>query len=103
MTDRDAATVAKALSHPERIAILRDLRDHEAPVSATDFSRRVRGEASLRSEIGYHFSALRKLELITATSRRPVRGSSETFYRIGGPRGELALMILAAIDVAESD
>jgi DNA-binding transcriptional ArsR family regulator len=101
MTDKDAAKVARALAHPERIAILRDLRDYGEPVSPVDFARRNRGV--LLGNASYQFTALRKLGVTAIASRRQVRGSRETFHRIGGPRGTLALLMLAAIDAARSD
>ena len=66
----------KALAHPVRMHLLGVLS--QRTISPAEFARE-RGEPV--SHVSYHFRALEKLDCIEVAGTRPVRGSTEHFYR----------------------
>jgi DNA-binding transcriptional ArsR family regulator len=66
----------KALAHPVRMHLLGVLSHRD--ISPAEFARE-RGEPV--SNVSYHFRALEKLNCIEVVRTRPVRGSTEHFYR----------------------
>jgi DNA-binding transcriptional ArsR family regulator len=68
--------VAKAMAHPLRIQIVAML--NQRVMSATMISKQI--DEPLQN-VAYHMRVLRKKGLIEEVSSRPVRGSTEHFYR----------------------
>jgi DNA-binding transcriptional ArsR family regulator len=68
--------VAKAMAHPLRVQILGAL--NKRVMSPSGFSRTY--EEKLQN-VSYHFRVLRDYDLIEEVETRPVRGSTEHFYR----------------------
>jgi DNA-binding transcriptional ArsR family regulator len=68
--------VAKAMAHPLRVQILAAL--NKWVMSPSGFSRTY-GEKL--QNVSYHFRVLQRYELLEEVSTRPVRGSTEHFYR----------------------
>jgi DNA-binding transcriptional ArsR family regulator len=68
--------VAKAMAHPLRVQIIAAL--NKRVMSASGFSKRF-GEKL--QNVSYHFRILKEYGLIEEVSSRPVRGSTEHFYR----------------------
>lgn len=68
--------VAKAMAHPLRVQILAAL--NKQVLSPSGFSRTY-GEKL--QNVSYHFRVLQKFDLIEEIETRPVRGSTEHFYR----------------------
>lgn len=66
----------KAMAHPTRLQLLGILNYRH--VSPAEFARE-RGEPV--SKVAHHFRSLEKLGCIEVASTRPVRGSTEHFYR----------------------
>jgi DNA-binding transcriptional ArsR family regulator len=68
--------VAKAMAHPLRVQIVALLNKHV--MSASLVSKEI--DEPLQT-VAYHFRVLREKGLIEEVSSRPVRGSTEHFYR----------------------
>jgi DNA-binding transcriptional ArsR family regulator len=68
--------VAKAMAHPLRVQIVAML--NQRVMSATMISKQI--DEPLQN-VAYHFRMLREKGLIEEVSSRPVRGSTEHFYR----------------------
>lgn len=77
MTDKEAATISKAVAHPLRIALLRLLRE-AAPTSAVQFSRKL---SQPLGQFAYHLGALRDLGAIEVAEGVQRRGAIEHRYR----------------------
>lgn len=76
LKSKDAAAVAKALSHPLRLEILEAVRE-KAPVSPTGFHKSS-GEAL--GNVAYHFKVLLQLGVIESAGEVPRRGAVEHLY-----------------------
>src|SRR5947208_2784422 len=68
--------MAKAMAHPLRVQIIAAL--NKRVMSPSGFSRRY--DMKLQN-VSYHFRVLREYNLIEEVETRPVRGSTEHFYR----------------------
>jgi len=68
--------VAKAMAHPLRVQILAAL--NKRVMSPSGFSRTYDQKVQ---NVSYHFRVLQKYGLIEEVETRPVRGSTEHFYR----------------------
>jgi DNA-binding transcriptional ArsR family regulator len=68
--------VAKAMAHPLRVQVLAAL--NKRVMSPSGFSRTY--DEKLQN-VSYHFRVLQKYSLIEEVGTRPVRGSTEHFYR----------------------
>jgi len=90
MNDANAAEVAKALSHPLRIELVRAMRD-ERVLSPGGYSRES-GEPL--GNVSYHVKALLEAEVITTAELVPRRGAVEHFYSLNGRRAKAALGLL---------
>jgi DNA-binding transcriptional ArsR family regulator len=90
MNDGQAADIAKALSHPLRFGLLRELRERKnlSPVEYARDSDQPLGNVS------YHFSVLRKAKVIAHTGSVAKRGATEHRYSLSGRRAKVALAIL---------
>jgi DNA-binding Lrp family transcriptional regulator len=68
----------KALAHPMRIRIVAELNKPGRVTSPSKFAN----EHNLSlSQVGYHFRELAKLGCLAVVEERPVRGSTEHFYK----------------------
>jgi DNA-binding transcriptional ArsR family regulator len=68
--------MAKAMAHPVRVQIIAAL--NKRVMSPSGFSRKY--DMKLQN-VSYHFRVLREYSLIEEVETRPVRGSTEHFYR----------------------
>ena len=96
MNDADAAEVAKSLSHPLRIELVRAMRD-ERELSPVGFSRES-GEPL--GNVSYHVKALLDADVVAITETVPRRGAVEHFYALKGKRAKLALSMLDLLATA---
>lgn len=83
-TDDRQVLEARVLSHPVRIAILRDLGRPSAAVLARSPAEIARDLEVPVGTVAYHMRELRDLGAVELTRTRPVRGSTEHFYRTTG-------------------
>jgi DNA-binding transcriptional ArsR family regulator len=90
MDDGQAADIAKALSHPLRIELLRELRERK-DLSPVEYARE--SDEAL-GNISYHFTVLAKAEVIAQTRAVTRRGAMEHRYSLAGPRAQVALAVL---------
>lgn len=90
MKDTQAAEVAKALSHPLRIALVRTLQGRR-DLSPTDYATET-GEAL--GNVSYHVRALEQAEVITQVGQFARRGALEHRYALKGRRAKTAIAIL---------
>jgi DNA-binding transcriptional ArsR family regulator len=90
MNDREAAEVAKALSHPLRLAILRTIRDRRK-LSPSEYSRETDEPLG---NVAYHVNTLAAAGVleIAATAKR--RGALEHYYSLSGPRAGIVLGVM---------
>jgi DNA-binding transcriptional ArsR family regulator len=72
------ARLMKALSHPMRVQIMAELNMPDIITSPSKFSKKF--DLGL-SKVNYHFEELRKFGCLEIAEERPVRGSTEHFYR----------------------
>jgi DNA-binding transcriptional ArsR family regulator len=96
MDDHQAADVAKALSHPLRIAFLRELRDRRK-MSPTEYAKQS-GEPL--GNISYHVSALRKAGVLEVAETATRRGALEHYYSLTGPRAGIVLGVMDLLSTA---
>ncbi|MBS1843097.1 MAG: helix-turn-helix transcriptional regulator [Actinobacteria bacterium] len=92
MEDRAAAEIAKALSHPLRLAFIRMLRERRV-LSPTEFSRET-GEPL--GNVSYHVKALSEAGVVDVAETKPRRGAVEHFYSLSGPK---AGNVLGVVDL----
>jgi DNA-binding transcriptional ArsR family regulator len=96
MDDREAAEVAKALSNPLRIDILREVRDRGrlSPGMYADEAGEPLGDVS------YHVRALESAGVlaVVGTARRP--GAVEHLYALTGPRAGITLGVMDLLATA---
>lgn len=94
MRDEDVSVIAKALSHPDKVSIIRDMRTEGklSPVAWSVANGVPLGNAS------YHFGSLLKLGVLKAAGTRQRRGALEHFYTLKGSEAEAVLRALDAID-----
>ena len=90
MNDGQAADIAKALSHPLRFELLRNLRERK-DLSPVEYARES-GEPL--GNISYHFGVLAKAEVISQTGSVARRGAMEHRYSLSGRRAEATLAVL---------
>jgi DNA-binding transcriptional ArsR family regulator len=96
MDDREAAAVAKALSHPLRLAILREVRDRRS-LSPAGYARET-GEPL--GNVSYHVRALESAGVVEIVGTANRRGALEHFYAPGGTNSGTALAILDLLAIA---
>jgi DNA-binding transcriptional ArsR family regulator len=92
MDDHEAAEVAKALSHPLRIAFLRALRV-EGTLSPSTYSR---ASGIALGNVAYHVGALRDAAVLEVAGTVKRRGALEHYYALTGPR---AGAVVSAMDL----
>jgi DNA-binding transcriptional ArsR family regulator len=96
MDDGQAAEVAKALSHPLRIAFLRELRDRRK-LSPSEYAKETGESVSL---ISYHVSALRKAGVLKVAGTAKRRGALEHYYSLTGPKAGIVLGVMDLLATA---
>jgi DNA-binding transcriptional ArsR family regulator len=96
MDDREAAAVAKALSHPLRLAILREVRDRRS-LSPAGYARET-GEPL--GNVSYHVAVLREAGVLEVTDTARRRGALEHFHSLTGPRAGIALGVMDLLGTA---
>jgi DNA-binding transcriptional ArsR family regulator len=96
MKDTEAAEVAKALSHPLRIEVLRALRERPA-ISAVEYSRESRQPLG---NVSYHVRALLSAGVIAEDELVPRRGAVEHRYSLSGKQAEIAIAMLELLSGA---
>jgi DNA-binding transcriptional ArsR family regulator len=90
MNDGPAADIAKALSHPLRFELLRNLRERKdlSPVQYARESDEPLGNVS------YHFGVLAKAGVIAQTGSVARRGAMEHRYSLSGRKAKVTLAVL---------
>jgi DNA-binding transcriptional ArsR family regulator len=96
MHDRGAAEIAKALSHPIRIGIIRELRTRRR-LSPTEYARE---HGDPLGNVSYHFQTLRRAEVVEVTDTARRRGALEHFYSLTGERAGIATGVMDLLDKA---
>jgi DNA-binding transcriptional ArsR family regulator len=96
MNDDTAAELAKALSHPLRISLLRALRD-STDLSPTEYARE---SSELLGNVSYHMRVLFDAQIIVVAGTVPRRGAVEHRYTLTGRRAKTALAMLDLLDAA---
>jgi DNA-binding transcriptional ArsR family regulator len=96
MDDRQAAEVAKALSHPLRLALLRAVHDRRK-LSPSEYARET-GEPL--GNVAYHVQALAAAGIFEVTDTAKRRGALEHYYSLSGPRAGIALGLLDLLSTA---
>ena len=96
MDDRQAAEVAKALGHPLRLALLREIRDRRK-LSPSEFAKET-GEPL--GNVSYHLLALREAGVVEISDTAKRRGALEHYYALSGPRAGIALGALDLLGTA---
>jgi DNA-binding transcriptional ArsR family regulator len=96
MDDQQGAEVAKALSHPLRIELLRNLRER-SDISPTQYSRET-GEPL--GNVSYHFTVLSKADVVTQTGAVPRRGAMEHRYSLNGRKAKAVIAVLDLLGAA---
>jgi DNA-binding transcriptional ArsR family regulator len=96
MKDDDAAQIAKALSHPLRIELLRALADR-AQLSPVEYARE--SDEPL-GNVSYHMSALREAGVVAVADTIARRGAMEHRYALKGRRAKAALAVLELLGEA---
>jgi DNA-binding transcriptional ArsR family regulator len=90
MDDAAAANLARALSHPLRIALLRALRD-STDLSPTEYARE--NDEPL-GNVSYHMRVLLDTQVIAVAGTVPRRGAVEHRYALKGRHTKMALAML---------
>jgi DNA-binding transcriptional ArsR family regulator len=98
MNDHQAAEVAKALSHPLRIAFLRELRDRRK-MSPAEFTR---GSGDRLGNVSYHVSALREAGVLEVVETAKRRGTLEHYSALTGPKAGIVLGVLDMLATASA-
>ena len=94
LADGEAVEIAKALTHPLRLTILRALRDG-GRISPVEFARE---SGDLLGNVSHHLKALRGAGVIQIVGTSRNRGGIVHHYALGGPR---AGAVVAMLDVLE--
>jgi DNA-binding transcriptional ArsR family regulator len=90
MNDGQAADIAKALSHPLRFELLRNLRERK-DLSPVEYAR---DSGESLGNVSYHFSVLVKAKVIAQTGSVARRGAMEHRYSLSGRRAKVTLAVL---------
>jgi DNA-binding transcriptional ArsR family regulator len=96
MDDHQAAAVAKALSNPLRIQILREVRDR-GRLSPSIYTQET-GEPL--GNVSYHVRALESAGVLTVVDTAKRRGALEHFYALTGPRAGITLGVMDLLATA---
>jgi DNA-binding transcriptional ArsR family regulator len=90
MNDADAAQVAKALSHPLRIELVRAMREDRL-LSPVGYSRES-GEPL--GNVSYHVRELLSAEIVALAEIVPRGGAMKHYYELKGRRAKIVLSML---------
>jgi DNA-binding transcriptional ArsR family regulator len=90
MDDLEAAEVAKSLSHPLRIAIVRCAQDRRK-LSPSEYARQTDEPLG---NVSYHVSALRAAGVLEVVDTAQRRGALEHYYSLTGPKAGIALAVM---------
>lgn len=95
LTDTQVVKAGKALGHPLRLKLIRDLQQFGcySPVRWSEDNELPMGN------VNYHFKALQKLGIIKLISTKKGRGAIEHHYGLAA--GKLAGATVAVLDVLE--
>jgi DNA-binding transcriptional ArsR family regulator len=96
MNDGQAADIAKALSHPLRFELLRNLRERK-DLSPVEYARET--DESLGT-VSYHFGVLAKAGVIVQTDAVARRGAMEHRYSMSGRKAKVTLAVLDLLSEA---
>jgi DNA-binding transcriptional ArsR family regulator len=96
MDDKEVAEVAKALSHPLRIAILRTIRDRRK-LSPSEYAREF-GEPL--GNVSYHMVALKQARVLKVTDTAKRRGALEHYYSLNGPGAGVTLGVMDMLEAS---
>lgn len=97
MKDKDAADIAKALSHPLRLEILREMRKRK-DASPNDLSQYLNEPLG---NISYHVTTLREAGAVEVVEEVPRRGAVEHRYALAStPRAALVGQMLDLLDAS---
>jgi DNA-binding transcriptional ArsR family regulator len=94
LADGEAVEIAKTLTHPLRLAILRALRDG-GRISPVEFARE---SGDQLANVSHHLKALRRAGVIQIVDTSRNRGGVVHHYALGGPR---AVAVVAMLDLLE--
>lgn len=89
------ATVAKALAHPLRVEMVRELRGSAEPISPNGFHR---SHDWPLGNVAYHLRALESAGVVEVVKTEPRRGAVEHYFAL---RGRNQLAVLAALDAMD--
>lgn len=94
MDDQKAAGLAKALAHPLRFDILRQIRDRRqlSPSAYAKETGEPLGNAS------YHFAVLRDSGILAVADTAKRRGVLEHYYSLTGPVAGAALGVMDLLE-----
>lgn len=94
LKDRDIELIGKALSHPIRLALIRDFGDGriQSPVVWA------KGRELTLSHANYHFGCLRECRVLKVVRTQKKRGATEHFYALKGRLSTDALEALEVLD-----
>jgi DNA-binding transcriptional ArsR family regulator len=96
MKDNEAAEIAKALSHPLRLVLLRALRDRRE-LSPAEFSRDFDEPLG---NVRYHVKALLEGDIVAVSKQVSRRGAVEQLYALSGKNAGIALGVLDLLSTA---
>jgi DNA-binding transcriptional ArsR family regulator len=98
LEDREAAEIAKTLTHPLRLALLRSLREGRK-VSAVEFSRE---SGELLGNVSHHMKALHRAGVIQIKETSGKGGGLVHRYSLGGSRAAPVMAMLEVLDGLEA-
>jgi DNA-binding transcriptional ArsR family regulator len=90
VNDVESAALAKSLSHPVRMALIRALRDG-GTLSASEFAKTDKAALGV---ISYHINGLADTGVLEVVETIQRRGAMERRFAIGGPNAELTLQVV---------
>jgi DNA-binding transcriptional ArsR family regulator len=88
--DVESAALAKSLSHPVRLALIRALRDG-GTLSASEFARTDKAALGV---VSYHINGLADAGVLEIVETIQRRGTMERRFAIGGPNAQLTLQVV---------
>ena len=95
MNDTEIATLGRAVAHPLRVRILREMsRRAPRPLSPVEFSR-ASGEPL--GNVSYHLGALRKLGIAEVVATEQRRGALEHLHGLCGPSAAAVQKLLESL------
>lgn len=96
--DQEAVEIAKTLTHPLRLALLRALRDGRT-ISAVEFAR---DSGEHLGNVSHHMKALHRAGVIQIRETTPAHGGVAHRYSLGGSRAAAVVAMLDVLDGLEA-